>query len=294
MPSAARGGVVAPARGRDAAMRRRANSADGADCRGRPALALGSRAVTRELRRRAWRGTPRSASRKSGCSMQRAWISTSASSAASRSIAASRSSICLVTASANDGPAREPLRPARASASTPSPRHDAVVEPDPLAPSRRRRSRRSSAARAARPRPTMRGSSHEAPMSAPERPTFVNRNAIFARLGGDAQVAGGGDHRARARHGAVQRRDDRPPAAPHRADRASPVMRVKSSRPCASRANSSPMMSSTSPPEQNARPAPVSTIGAHAGLAVERVERVAQLARRPRRSARSAARAGRA
>ncbi len=32
----------------------------------------------------------------------------------------------------------------------------------------------------ARPRPTIRGSSQEAPMSAPESPTLVNRKAIFA------------------------------------------------------------------------------------------------------------------
>src|ERR1051326_8284948 len=37
------------------------------------------------------------------------------------------------------------------------------------------------------------------------------------------------------------------------------VSRVNSSKPCMSRWNSSPMMSCTSPPEQNARPAPVIT-----------------------------------
>ena len=40
----------------------------------------------------------------------------------------------------------------------------------------------------------------------------------------------------------------------------SPVSRVNSSSPAASRANSAPMMSSTSPPEQKARPLPVMTI----------------------------------
>ena len=36
-----------------------------------------------------------------------------------------------------------------------------------------------------------------------------------ARLGGDAQVARRGDHRAGAGHRAVQGADDRPPAAQH-------------------------------------------------------------------------------
>ena len=64
----------------------------------------------------------------------------------------------------------------------------------------------------------MRGSSHEAPMSAPESPTLVNRKAIFALGRGDAQVAGGGDHRAGAGDHAVERADDRAPAVEHGQD----------------------------------------------------------------------------
>ena len=55
-------------------------------------------------------------------------------------------------------------------------------------------------------------------MSAPESPTLVNRKAILALGAGDAQVAGGGDHRAGAGDHAVEGADDRPPAVQHRQD----------------------------------------------------------------------------
>ena len=111
----------------------------------------------------------------------------------------------------------------------------------------------------ARPSPMMRGSSHAAPMSAPERPTRTNRNAIFA------------DSAATRMSQAVAITAPAPATVPlsaaitgRRQRRmlriTSQVMRVNSRSPAASRANRAPMMSSTSPPEQNARPAPVSTM----------------------------------
>ena len=57
----------------------------------------------------------------------------------------------------------------------------------------------------------------------------------------------------------------------------SQVMRVNSSRPRESRPNSAPMMSSTSPPEQNAAAGAGEHDRAHVGLGVERAKRVAQL-----------------
>src|SRR5437773_7826968 len=67
------------------------------------------------------------------------------------------------------------------------------------------------------PSPTMRGSSQAAPMSAPDRPTFVNRNAIFADSAA-MHVARRGDDGARSRDSAIQRADDRAPALSQRED----------------------------------------------------------------------------
>ena len=44
-----------------------------------------------------------------------------------------------------------------------------------------------------------RGRRYAAPMSAPARPTFTKRKAIFAVSRDDAEVGGERDHRARAR-----------------------------------------------------------------------------------------------
>ena len=95
-------------------------------------------------------------------------------------------------------------------------------------------------------------------MSAPARPTFTNRNAM------------------RAVSAATRRSEATAMAAPapatvplsdatmgcgsaRMARTSSQVSRVNSSRPAGSRWSSSPMISFTSPPVQNALPAPVST-----------------------------------
>ena len=93
-------------------------------------------------------------------------------------------------------------------------------------------------------------------MSAPDRPTFVNRNAIFAD-----SAAMRTSHAAAMTAPAPATVPFNAPTIGRRHCRSarmrSHVSRVNSSSPAASRANSAPMMSSTSPPEQNARPAPV-------------------------------------
>ena len=93
-------------------------------------------------------------------------------------------------------------------------------------------------------------------MSAPAKPTFVKRNAKLAE-------------RATIRRSAASAITAPAPAAmPFTAAMigsghsripwtTAPVIRVNSSSPSASRERSGPMMSFTSPPEQNARPAPV-------------------------------------
>ena len=102
----------------------------------------------------------------------------------------------------------------------------------------------------------MRGSSHAAPMSAPARPTREKRNAILAlsaamRMSLAAAITAPAPATVPLSAATTGRRHCR-------MDRMrSPVSRVNSSSPAASREKSAPMMSSTSPPVQKARPAPV-------------------------------------
>ena len=95
------------------------------------------------------------------------------------------------------------------------------------------------------------------PCRRPTSPTRVNRNANVAERGQQPEVARQRDHGARAGARPVDRR--RSPAAGSRAAplTTAPVMRVNSSSSAASILCSSPMISSTSPPEQNPRPSPV-------------------------------------
>ena len=109
------------------------------------------------------------------------------------------------------------------------------------------------------PKPTRRGKSHDAPMSAPESPTRTNRNAIFAdsaaiRKSQAAAITAPAPATVPFRAATIGRRQRR------MLRMTSHVMRVNSRSPRASREKSAPMMSSTSPPEQNPRPAPVKTI----------------------------------
>src|SRR2546426_4496 len=108
---------------------------------------------------------------------------------------------------------------------------------------------------AACPSPTNFGRSQDAPMSAPESPTRTNRNAIFAVS----------DATRRSQAEAITA--PAPATVPFSAAITgfrqrrmfrirSQVMSVKRRSPAASRAKSAPMMSSTSPPEQKALPAP--------------------------------------
>ena len=55
-------------------------------------------------------------------------------------------------------------------------------------------------------------------MSAPDRPTRVNRNAVLRARRGEADVAGHGEDRASARANAFDRGDDRLRAGAHRLD----------------------------------------------------------------------------
>ena len=95
-------------------------------------------------------------------------------------------------------------------------------------------------------------------MSAPARPTFTKRNAIFARS------------EATRTSEASAITDPAPAAIPFTAATIgfrkrrmfrirSQVIRVNSTSPGMSRAKSSPMIEFTSPPEQNPRPSPVIT-----------------------------------
>ncbi len=110
----------------------------------------------------------------------------------------------------------------------------------------------------ARPWPMTRGSSAQAPMSAPARPTRVNRKAVLVR----------GVPRRRSDASAIMA-----PAPAHTPSMAAtmgcgqarmaatsaPVMRVKASSSGMVMVVSGPMISCTSPPEQKLPPAPVST-----------------------------------
>ncbi len=112
--------------------------------------------------------------------------------------------------------------------------------------------------RVACPMPTSRGSRYAAPMSAPDSPTRVNRNANRAS----------GVHTRKSAASASTA--PAPAAIPCTAATigtghsriariTSPVIRVNASSSLGSMASVAPMISLTSPPEQNARPDPRST-----------------------------------
>ena len=107
-------------------------------------------------------------------------------------------------------------------------------------------------------KPTMRGKSHAAPMSAPHNPTLVNRNAIFAELA------------AMRRSAAAAITAPAPQVVPLSEARIGfssvrmfainlQVKRVNACTSASGTSNKRPMMSFTSPPEQKARPVPVIT-----------------------------------
>ncbi len=106
--------------------------------------------------------------------------------------------------------------------------------------------------------PTTRGNRYDAAISVPARPTLTNRNAIFAsspamRMSEASAIQAPAPAVVPfklAMTGFASRRMFR---------MSSQVMRVNSSSPSMLRLKSSPMMSCTSPPEQNARPVPVIT-----------------------------------
>mgnify|MGYP001788324687 CR=1 FL=1 len=130
------------------------------------------------------------------------------------------------------------------------------------------------------PSPTTRGSSQLAPISAPDRPTCGNRNEkklpcpmtrrslaraitapapaatrfTLAIAASPSKSVGEAAPRLRLRLFSTPKLKSLLPATI-----SSPVIRVKRSRPSVSRANSRVMMSSTSPPLQNARPSPCNT-----------------------------------
>jgi hypothetical protein len=108
----------------------------------------------------------------------------------------------------------------------------------------------------ARPRPTMRGNSHAAPMSAPDKPTLVNRNAILAvsaatRTSAAAAITAPAPHVVPLSAATIGFSSVRMFSIK------SHVMRVNANSSASGTSNSLPMMSLTSPPEQNARPLPV-------------------------------------
>ena len=148
----------------------------------------------------------------------------------------------------------------------------------------------------ARDAPIRRGSSHDTPMSQPDRPMRTNATLKRAARGRDADVAREREREAAARRRAVHRRDDR---LRHRRASSAPARRSTSARSCpacgAADAPASPAGSrprSRSRPAQNPRPAPVSTITRQLRSLGSCVERVVQARDQRRGSSRSAARAG--
>ena len=130
---------------------------------------------------------------------------------------------------------------------------------------------------AARPWPMIRGRIAQAPMSAPrqadagEQEGGLGARADAKRMSlAIAMIAPAPAHTpsTAAMIGCGQARIART---------RSPVMRVKSSRPCSSILVSGPMISWTSPPEQKLPPAPVMTTTLTSGVVVELAEGVAQL-----------------
>jgi hypothetical protein len=116
----------------------------------------------------------------------------------------------------------------------------------------------------ARPWPITRGSSAQAPMSAPASPTRVNRNAVL--------VAGVPRRMSQASAIMAPAPAQMPSMAPitgcgqlRMVLTRSPVMRVNSSSSGMRHLVSGPMISCTSPPEQKLPPAPGDHHGLHVG-----------------------------
>jgi hypothetical protein len=134
--------------------------------------------------------------------MQMACAWASASIAAASDMPLSLSSICLVIEWANAGPRASRSAQSRASGVSSASGTTRLTKPMLRACSAEMRSPKKKQL-AARPRPTMRGSRYEAPMSAPERPTFGKMKPKRAPSDATPQIARGGDHRARAHAGAM-------------------------------------------------------------------------------------------
>ena len=189
--------------------------------------------------------------------MHSACTQPSAASASSKLMVASACTMRLVMAMPMPGPAASFLAHAKAAAANSASGTTRLYSPMRWACAASMNSPSKSSSLAC-PMPTILGNNQAAPMSAPDKPTLVKRKAILA-LGAAMRTSAAAAITAPAPHAK--------PFTPHTIGFSrrsmfaikSQVMRVKACTCAASASSKRAMMSFWSPPEQKARPVPVSS-----------------------------------